>query len=77
MICRPRQCCGEARRNIQVQETATWTCLWIPHHEMPPSYHNRSQKVAMTLFENLDVELVDGHCVLGSVMGSSSACEKF
>ena len=31
----------------------------------------------MTLFENLDVELVDGHRVLGSVIGSSSACEKF
>ena len=35
------------------------------------------KKVAMTLFENLDVELVDGHRVLGSVIGSSSACEKF
>ena len=35
------------------------------------------KKEAMTLFENLDVELVDGHRVLGSVIGSSSACEKF
>ena len=31
----------------------------------------------MTSFENLDVELVDGHPVLGSVIGFSSACEKF
>ena len=35
------------------------------------------KEVVMTLFENLDVELVDGHRVLGSVIGSSSACEKF
>ena len=31
----------------------------------------------MTLLENLDVELVDGHHVLGSVLGYSSAWEKF
>ena len=30
----------------------------------------------MTLFENLDVELVDGHRVLFSVKGFSSACKK-
>ena len=36
---------GEARRNIEaLQETATtWTCFWIPHHEMPPSFQYRSQ----------------------------------
>ena len=33
--------------------------------------------MSKTFFQNLDVELVDGHRVLGSVLGSSSACEKF
>ena len=33
--------------------------------------------MAMTSFENHDVELVDGNRALGSVRGSPSACEKF
>ena len=44
---------------------------------MPPSRQISSQRSATALFENFDVELVDGHRVLGSVIGSSSACEKF
>ena len=35
------------------------------------------KKVVMTLFENLDVELVDGLRVLFSVKGFSFACKKF
>ena len=79
MISQQWQRCGEAQRNEQsLQETAT-TDLLLDTTTLNVTYlpQQITKKVTMTLFENLDVELVDGHHVLGSVLGYSSAWEKF
>ena len=36
-----------------------------------------NMKQAQSLFNKKDVEIVDGHRVLGSVIGSEAACDKF
>ena len=76
MVCRRRQCCGKAGRKIQTlqQHGPAFGYHITKCHLVTKTDHKRA---AMTLFETLDVELVDGHRVLGSVIGSSSACEKF
>ena len=77
MVCRRWQCCGGSSTQYR---SSTRNCnnghVFGYHITKCHLVSNTDHKVAMTLFENLDVELVDGHRVLGSVIGSSSACEK-